>query len=216
MPSSAYAEFLKNTTDVGRLIAAHTNANHPRPGKRALGHLTRGGLLLLCAAWERYVETVVEESAEFLTRRLPAVGSLPAEAGQRVGNHANDGRNAWTRNDLRTDAWKTMYLEIVRRRTENLNTPKYENIRGMCVDFLGVVDIATAWDRGTDDIDEFVTHRGDVAHRGSQSPYVRIGYLSEMRAVVSQYVRETDNFLSDHLRTLVVPVRRPWNRTSEA
>lgn len=66
MSSTAFTEYTKNLKDVHRLILLHRNLSGNDRGKRALGHLTRGGLLLLCASWERYIETVVIEGAEFL------------------------------------------------------------------------------------------------------------------------------------------------------
>jgi hypothetical protein len=76
MPSTAYGEFKVNLTDVDRLIALHRQESGAGRGRRGLGHITRGALVLLCAAWERYVETVVSEGAGFLGTKLPVFASL--------------------------------------------------------------------------------------------------------------------------------------------
>ncbi len=65
MPSVAYTEYTKNLKDVHPLIVLHRNISGNDRGKRGLGHLTRGGLLLLCAAWERYIYSIHLRSAIF-------------------------------------------------------------------------------------------------------------------------------------------------------
>lgn len=212
MPSEAYKEYSQNLTDVGRLILAHTKENAANPGRRGLGHYTRGGLLLLCAAWERYVESVIEEAARFLTSRLPNVASLPPNAQQKTRDHANNNNTPWTAADLATDRWKEVFLEALKKRTDALNTPKHANLVPLFNTFLDVPDIAAAWTSGHGLIDDFVARRGEVAHRGRQSAYVRIGHLKDVKDLILGYVTETDNFLSDHVRLLVTPNRRPWNR----
>lgn len=166
----------------------------------------------MCAAWERYVETVAIESAAFLGRRLPGHGSLPPVPRQKVTNHANDGRNAWTAAQLNTQAWTHVYVDAVKKRTEVLNTPKHRNLKPLFEQFLAVPDIAACWTGGATANDDFVTLRGEAAHRGAESQYIHFGSLVALEASVSTRVVETHNFLSDHLRLLVQPHRRPWNR----
>jgi len=212
MPSTAYGEYQQNLTDVHRLVRLHRQESGAGRGRRGLGHLTRGGLLLLCAAWERYVETVTIEAAAFLCRRLPGHASLPPTPRQRVTNHANDGRNAWTAAQLSTPTWANIYVDAITKRTDALNTPKHQNLKPLFEQFLAVQDIAACWTGGATANDDFVTLRGEAAHRGAQSQYIHFGKLVDLEASVSLRVVETDNFLSDHLRLLVHPRRRPWNR----
>lgn len=77
---------------------------------------------------------------------------------------------------------------------------------------LCVPDVGTQWSNGTTPIDDFVSARGEVAHRGGQAKYVHFAVLTKAVVLVSGYVIETDNYLSDHLRSQVTPHRRPWNR----
>jgi hypothetical protein len=212
MPSVAYAEYHQNLIDVHRLVLLHRRESGTGRGKRGLAHLTRGGLLLLCAAWERYVETVVSEGALFLTQRLALHASLPAVPRQKVLNHANNNATAWSAAQLATPAWTQVYLDAIAQRTEKLNTPKHHKLKPLFEDFLAVPDIGSCWTTGTVLIDDFVKLRGEVAHRGAQSRYVRFNQLETYETDITRYVEETDNLLSDHLRTLVNPMRRPWNR----
>jgi len=212
MPSDAYAEYEKNLRDVRRLLAAHQKENQPNPGRRGLGHYTRGGLLLLCASWERYVETVVEEGAAYLSRRLAGWAQLPSEPKKAAQDHANSHKNSWTPAQLKGAQWGAVYLDLVKQLTAKLNTPKHHKLKPLFQKALGVPDIGAAWARGSSVIEDFVALRGDVAHRGHAGPYVRIGKLKAAKIDVTEYVVQTDNFLSNYLRTCVTPWKRPWKR----
>lgn len=214
MPSSAYGEYQKNLTDVHRLVLLHGRLSGSGPGKRSLGHLTRGGLLLLCAAWERYVETAANEAAAFLTLRLPAFTSLPANVQQKVTAFANKPKNGCNVADLQIPAWKNVYLTAVRKRTDDLNAPKHKNLQPLFQDFFAIPDIATYWMGGATPVDDFVSLRGEVAHRGGQAQYVHFSALRNLEVDVAAWVKQTDNALTDHVRTLVTPYRRPWNRVN--
>lgn len=212
MPSDAYAEYQKNLTDVHRLVLLHGALKGTGRGRRGLGHLSRGGLLLLCAAWERYIETVAVEAVTYLARRLPSHTSLPPVPRQKLTDYVNSAKNAWTPAQLAAPTWSQIYIELVTNKTEALNTPKHRNLQPLFDQCLAVPDIANFWPMGSAEVDAFVKMRGDVAHRGGQSDYVRIAQLAELELSVTEWVQQTDNALSDHVRQLVTPHRRPWNR----
>jgi len=113
---------------------------------------------------------------------------------------------------LASPVWVDIYVDSVTARINKLHTPKHYKLKPLFADFLAVPDIGVAWTTGTGLIDHFVELRGEVAHRGGQSQYIRFSQLENYEIEVTRYVKETDNFLSDHLRTLVKPMRRPWNR----
>jgi hypothetical protein len=58
-------------TDVERIIVSHAQLNHKGLGRRGLGHITRSGILMLCAAWELY--DVDNMLTEFLCSNTPGV-----------------------------------------------------------------------------------------------------------------------------------------------
>lgn len=186
MASTAYTEYRKNLKDVHRLVLLHRELSGAAPGRRSLGHLTRGGLLLLCAAWERYMETLAMESANFLISRLANYSELPAEPRERMRDYANAGGNTWNAADLATQRWKLMFRQLVERRVGALNTPKHEQLRNLFNHFFSVPDIGVFWTPDTNaDIDEFVSLRGEVAHRGAESRYIRFHQLERFEESVS-------------------------------
>lgn len=220
MPSISFNEFSKNLTDVRRIVTLHLRQSRPdgtgKPGKRALGHLTRGGIVLLCAAWERYVESVLEEGAVFLATNH-TLASLPAIPKKLVIDFVNGGKSSFTSATVGANLEAAM-AEAVRFKTVGpsgnggLNTPKHTNLQPLFERILAVPDVGTAWSAGVRPVDDFVKARGDVAHRGGQANYVRFSTLTSAVSLVSKTVVETDNFLSDHLRAMLNPPHRPWNR----
>ena len=78
MLSSAFQKFERNmVVDVDRTIAAHANLNHDGRDRRGLGHITRGGVLNLCAAWELYLDEVILEGILFLIDRIESPTAFP-------------------------------------------------------------------------------------------------------------------------------------------
>lgn len=222
MPSESFKEFEKNLTDVKRLVSLHNTLSRPNGtggrGKRGLGHLTRAGIVLLCAAWERYVESVLEEGAGFLASKH-TLDTLPASTKKLVQDFVNGGKSGFSAATLPANL-KPVMVEAVRYKTVGspsanvfgLNTPKHKQLKPLFDSILCVTDIGNHWSKKTKPIDDFVSARGEVAHRGGQAKYVHFAVLTKAVVLVSDYVIETDNFLSDHLRGLVMPKQRPWNR----
>lgn len=212
MPSTAYNEYIKNLKDVHRLIVSHRNLSGNDRGKRGLGHLTRGGLLLLCAAWERYIETLLIEGADFLCLKLTSFTELPPLPQQKVRDYVNNNSTPFTSAQLSTIEWKNIYISTINEKVEKLNSPKYEKIKPLFNNYLNLADIGSCWSKGTTIIDDFVSLRGEVAHRGREGKYIQFKLLTKHEALIKNYATETDNSLSDHLRTLVTPCIRPRNR----
>lgn len=212
MPSNAFGEYLDNLRDVHRLVLLHASLNGSGRGRRGLGHLTRGGILLLCAAWERYTESVIVESATYLQQHLPNRVSMPVNVAQKILNHANSNNNAWTATQANGPTWGVIYLDYIRRQTDALNTPKYENLKNLFHNCIGVPDVATLWSSPSQEITDFVALRGEVAHRGSSSTYVTIATLKVLEPSIKTFATETDNEVARHLKALSGANRLPWNR----
>ena len=69
MPSAAMGKFEgAMMKDVNRIIGTDASLLTGGKGKKALGHLTRAGVLLLCSAWELYIEGTADRSGESVPR----------------------------------------------------------------------------------------------------------------------------------------------------
>jgi hypothetical protein len=210
MPSSAFKAFEYNLVDTDRTIDTFKSIKKQGAG---LGHLTRGGVVLLCAAWELYVEMVLRECAAVYTGELSLPSELPLPVQQELAKAVKADKHELRPLDLAGTGWKTVYRAHVDKRTDSLNTPKSAKLAPLFEDLIGVSDITTAWTGGGTDMDTFVGVRGDIAHKGRHADYMKIGDLESYRDQLRVYAVETDNFLSDHLRSTTPAGYKPWNKT---
>lgn len=215
MPSAALQKFECNLlVDVDRIIESHSTLNHDAPGRRGLGHLTRSGVLMLCAAWELYLEELARESALILAQRAANPGSLPTSVKKEIAKVVRDSKHELKPLELAGDGWRIVYSNHVGQTTSGLNTPKSTNVDALFKRLCGVEEMSAKWSVGAAAIDAFVTARGEIAHRGRDATYVRIGLLREYREQVIRTVVDTDNAMADFIRANSAG-GSPWRRRNQ-
>jgi len=214
MPSVALTKFEKTMMkDVTRIIESHETLSQGTPGKKGLGHLTRGGVLLLCAAWELYLEEVLGEAVKFACQKAAAPDDLPKEVQKAIAGFVRESKHELKALAMAGDGWKTIYQEAAQIKIDAVNTPKPGVINPIFKEFLGVGQISSCWNHGEQSVKDFVTARGDIAHRGSDAGYVTIGKLrDEYTPRITRTVLDTDNYLWQHLRDMFPAKERPWNK----
>ena len=213
MPSNAFRKFERNMlVDVDRIVEAHGNLNHNGRGRRGLGHITRGGVLMLCAAWELYVEEVIREGVQFFVASVDLPNALPKDVQKELSRAVKESKHDLKPLELAGEGWKNLYRNHAQETLTRLNTPKSGNLDSLFKRFLGVPSISATWTKGAQTINDFVGVRGDIAHRGRDAHYVKIGKLSEYKDVISSAAIDTDNYLSEFLRDSTPGGARPWNR----
>ncbi len=125
MPSQSLLKFESNLlVDVDRLIESHAQLNHDGGGKRGLGHITRSGVLMLCAAWELYLEELAIEAANYLSGRVSRPLELPKPVKKELARAVKEAKNHLKPLELAGEGWKDVYGEHVRLLAQSLNTPK--------------------------------------------------------------------------------------------
>lgn len=214
MPSKALTKFENAMLkDVDRIIKTHTSLVQGDKGKKALGHLTRGGVLLLCAAWELYIEELLVEAVCVCRDRANSPDDLPKPVQKAIAKHVADSKHELKALGLAGDGWKVMYLEIANEAVVSLNTPKKHNIDQLFSNLVGIQDLSNCWSRGYAAINDFVEARGDVAHRGSDSGYIKVAKLRDVyKEDICLSAIETDNAVSTFVRDTFNPKTYPWNR----
>jgi hypothetical protein len=214
MPSRALRKYEgAMMRDVSRIIETHGTIQNGAPGNMGLGHLTRAGVLLLCAAWELYVEEVLIESVECCISRCDSPDSLPQVVKKNISDYVRASKHDFKPIAMAGDGWKNIYLEMARDWVSGLNTPKSHNIDQGFLFYLGMTNVSSNWSFGTDAINRFVSARGDVAHRGSDAGNIHMNVLRD--SYVSQVTRcaiEMDNAISTYIRGAFMPNVYPWNR----
>ena len=212
MPSSSLAKIRSNLIDVDRLIQSHAALGGEDRGRRSLGHITRAGVLLICAAWERYIELLLAESVDMLCDATPLPTNLPLSVQKHFSALVKEAKHQLMPLHLAGEGWKQVYKSYTQDAASRLNTPSSRNIDRLFLHFTGLVDLSQSWSQGAIPLDEIVTLRGDVAHKGREAQYIRIGSLRDHRALVLRNAIDTDNALCEHLRLVSPQGMRPWNR----
>lgn len=167
---------------------------------------------MLCAAWERYIEDVLLDSARYLSVNLDSPKTLPKDVQKTIAKEIKKDDHELRCLDLAGDGWKDFYLEKIEEETDRINTPKSSVVDDLFKRFVGLSDLSTNWTAGANKIDDFVKARGEIAHTGSEATYIRIGNLTDYQDIVIQTVVETDLYLANHLQPLSTNGKTPWRR----
>src|SRR5262245_4005926 len=125
MPSSALQKFESNMlADVDRIIKSHGQLNHDGMGRRGLGHITRSGVLMLCTAWELYLEELLVESVRILIQRATSPNHLPHPVQKEIAKVVRESKHELKPLELAGDGWATVYDHHATQTVQGLNTPK--------------------------------------------------------------------------------------------
>ena len=215
MPSKARVMYRdKLLPDVAQLIDTHRQLNPTGRGRRKLGHITRSGVVMLCAAWELYIEEVICEAAEYFVQLANDHNALPNNMKKRLAEIARNHKHDHGPLLLCGNGWRELYCGETKQDLEVLNTPKYGNIDSLFRKWVDLQDFARDWSHTKDKLNEFVRTRGEIAHRGADSDYVSIAALKAYKNMISDLVKETDDRLAEHIRDNTADGTFPWRRTA--
>lgn len=215
MPSAARRRFKsKLLRDVEKLIETHGELNPAGRGRRNLGHITRSGVVMLCASWELYVETVIIEGLEFVIEGLDDPAGLPNKIKGKLAQAAKASKHEFGVLNLCSTGWKKVLLDAAKQDVLRLNTPKFGQVSELIGDWLGADPDAllASWRLDREDLNSFVSLRGEIAHNGADARYVRRDELLRLVEEIDWYSVDTDNFLCDHVRSISLRRRRPWTK----
>lgn len=214
MASGAFKEFEFNVMDAKRLLQAHTMLVQGNRGKKGLAHLTRSGVVMLCAAWERYQEAVLVQGVKYLASEITDPKNLPVTVARYLSSHVREAKHELMPMRLAGDGWRNIYIGLAENVTDSLNTPKSDNLKLIYSRFVGVPDVSVFWTAGAAVIDTFVSTRGDIAHNGRTSPYIKATVLKFHIDTIEQAVRDHDNYFCDALKATAASTHQPWRKTA--
>lgn len=192
MPSKAYIEFKKNIIDVDNLVSTHAAMNNGGRGKKGLGHITRSGIVMLCATWELYIESLLCESLKILTDRKAFPKDLPTFVKKTLSRLVKEDKHELKPLELAGDGWRATLLNYAKAETDLLHTPKSEKLDILYKRYLGIMNFSNQWATSSVDLDNFVSKRGEIAHKGRQANYIKIGELKSDRQTIDNLVSEID------------------------
>lgn len=214
MPSQTRRLFVnKLIPDVRHLIENHEELNPPGRGRRYLGHITRSGVVMLCAAWELYAEEIVGEAVNFLVKDCEDPDFLPDHVKGKIAKAAKNDSHDFGALRLCGSGWKQVYYQAAMKDCARLNTPKFGPVSEIFKDWLNIHpdELENGWRHTREELNEFVALRGEIAHRGADAGYVRRDRLMELVRMIDAIVVDTDNLLARRLRETSNSGRRPWN-----
>ena len=166
---------------------------------------------MLCAAWELYIEEITVEIANKLISNADSPSGLPQPVQKNLSKYVREHNHDLKPLELAGAGWERVYSSLVQEVVGKLNTPKAGPIDQMSSALVGWKEPSQAWVLGRAFINEFVSIRGDIAHRGSDANYVRIGALREYRDGVLATVIQHDNAAAEFVRDSTNG-RFPWRR----
>jgi hypothetical protein len=211
MPSQAFRSFKYNLVDVDRLRQSHGLLHNGAQGRKRLGHITRSGVVMLCASWAHYCESLIREAAAYFSSELNGPLELPIQIQKEISSSVRASKHELKPLHLSGDGWKTVYRDHVNDKLAALHTPKSGILNDHFLKLLGIPQISSSWSLGENTLNVFVSVRGDIAHQGRHANYVTIGSLNVYRDQIRVFAVETDNFVSTFLKDAASKSHKPWN-----
>jgi hypothetical protein len=200
MPSKARQAFDRNAEDIDRLLEIHQGLGGDARGRRfKLEVLNKSAVVLITAIWEAYCEDLAAEALEHMVTHLKDASALPKVLKKRIAKELKADANEIAVWQLADAGWKAKIkarlVALAEERNRKLNTPKSESIDQLFSDAIGLPVVSDAWrwkkmtsDTAKKKLDDYVTLRGAIAHRGKGSATCK-------KAEVEDYF--------DHLKRLV-------------
>jgi hypothetical protein len=207
------ASFEQNANDVELLLGVHEFLGGTDAGRRGPAEqvLNRSGVVLVCAIWEAYCEDLASEALDHLVTNVSGPDALPVQLRRRVAKELKLDAHELSPWRLAGDGWKrhvTRRLDDLRvDRNRGLNAPKAANIQTLFDGALGIDDITANWfwsnmsrTRARDKLNEYVTLRGEIAHRGSV-PGVQKGRVEGFLNHVARLAAKTDDTVNEFVES---------------
>jgi RiboL-PSP-HEPN len=220
MTSGAGKTFAKNCADIDRLLEIHQTEGGTGPGRRTrLEVLNKSAIVLVTVFWEAYCEDVAAEALDYIVRHTNDGASLPKELRKIVAKELKTDLDELAVWRLADKGWRRVLSSrldaLKEERDRQLNTPKTKQIDDLFERALGLPGISKSWHwgrmsarRAGDKLDEFVSLRGSIAHRGSGAAAVRKHQVDDYYDHVKYLVDRTDARISEVVKAATR--RAPW------
>jgi hypothetical protein len=216
MPSQARIKARdKMLPAIDRLVESYAELRTGRRGPDPHNAILQAGVVMICATWELYCESVLVEAANKLVQKVNDPTRLPEAVKRRLKLAVHD--KEVDKSDplaLAADGWKLKLLETVGAESRTLNTPKSERIEALFRVNLGLRNLPNSWTHSAAEIDDFVTLRGDIAHNGTDASNVSQTQIRHIKSLVSKTITDTDDAVYEYLKRPDITGAAPWQRTN--
>jgi hypothetical protein len=211
MVSKARQAFDRNAEDIDRLLEIHQGLGGGARGRRFnLEVLNKSAVVLITAIWEAYCEDLAAEALDHMVTHLRDASALPKELKKRIAKEVKADANEIAVWQLADSGWKAKIkarlVALADERNRRLNTPKSESIDQLFADAIGLVVVSDAWrwkkmtsDTAKKKLDDYVTLRGAIAHRGKGSATCKKAqvedYFDHLKRLVGKTGGRVDTFV---------------------
>ena len=214
MASQARNRFNQNAADVDRLLEIHGDLGGDNVGRRVrLEVLNKSAIVLLTAFWEAYCEDLAAEALEAIVLHSSDSKPLPKDLKKQIAAELKAAANALAVWDLADQSWRKLLRKrlatLTAARNRKLNTPKSANIDDLFHTAIGLRSASTAWrwrrtslTAARKKLDDFVTLRGEIAHRGRAASGCRRAQVESFFSHVKHLVDKTDDAVNAHVRSV--------------
>ena len=214
MPSQSYSIFQNLLVDVDKIIKTYNILKDNGKNLGGLGHLSRSGILMLCAAWETYNEELLLETIDVICNHVDNASLLPVKVKKTISTKIRADRNEIMPIELTGFGWKNYWKIEAEKEVQALNTPKSDKLKILFHRYTGIDDITSFWENYSDyEIDNFVSLRGGIAHKGRNAKNVRIDSLKNYYEIIKLTVIDTDSYLAEHIKNNYIKSGYPWMRS---
>lgn len=212
MASKARKAFDRNVEDVQRLLEIHADVGGDAKGRRyGLEVLNKSGIVLITAFWEAYCEDIAAEALEHLVDNVSSAANLPKELRKRIAAEVKKDQNDLAAWDLADSGWKGLVrarlASLTQERNRRLNTPKAVQIDDLFASAIGLLKVSSSWSwkkmsttKARQKLDNFVSLRGDIAHRGAAAEGVTKAQVTAYLNHVKRLVGKTGGRVNTHVK----------------
>lgn len=214
MPSKARTSFDENTEDIDKLLELHASQGGSQPGRRhGLEVLNKSAIVLITSFWESYCEDIAEEALAVIVEHAPNADALPKEIKKLIAKSLKEDKNELAIWGISDDKWRDVlrrnFLALKTERNKTFATPKSFNVDVLFESAIGLSKMSSNWKwermsvaAAAEKLNDFVSKRGDIAHRGSSTTTVKksevVAYLKHVKKLASK----SGGAVKKHVKTI--------------
>jgi hypothetical protein len=198
----AITAFDENVKDIDKLLELHAAEGGDQPGRRyGLEVLNKSAIVLITSFWESYCEDLAEEALEVIVQHAPDADALPNEIKKVIAKGLKEDKNELAVWGISDDKWRNVlrnnFVALKTERNKTFATPKSFHVNALFESAVGLSNLSSNWkwpkmtaQEAAKKLNEFVSKRGDIAHRGSSTSTVKksevVAYLKHVKTLAEK------------------------------